>query len=180
MSTSSTHTPLATAASTHASAGPRRWLARVADTATWLTPHHLLALVNRCAVAGIFWMSARTKVDGWFTISDSAYALFREEYKLPLIPPELAAQMATVSEHLFSVLLVLGAVEPAAPVEPVDPAVPLVPPVLPVAPELLLVLPALVSEGVPASFLLHAPSARVATRAASNTEYFILVPLKKI
>ena len=87
---------------------------------------------------------------------------------------------AVVVELGLSVLLVLGAVEPAAPVEPVDPAVPLVPPVLPVAPELLLVLPALVSEGVPASFLLHAPSARVATRAASNTEYFILVPLKKI
>lgn len=93
---------------------------------------------------------------------------------LPALP------LGVVVELGLSVLLVLGAVEPAAPVEPVDPAVPLVPPVLPVAPELLLVLPALVSEGVPASFLLHAPSARVATRAASNTEYFILVPLKKI
>lgn len=51
-------------------------------------------------------MSARTKVEGWFTISDSAYALFRDEYKLPLLQPELAAQMATVAEHL-SVLLVL-------------------------------------------------------------------------
>jgi A-kinase anchor protein 14 len=87
---------------------------------------------------------------------------------------------AVVVELGLSVLLVLGAVEPAAPVEPVDPAVPLVPPVLPVAPELLLVLPAPVSEGALASFLLHAPSARVATRAASNTEYFISVPLKKI
>lgn len=88
--------------------GPRVLLARLADAATRLTPHSLLALVNRVAVAGIFWLSARTKVEGWFTVSDSAYALFREEYKLPLLPPELAAQMATVAEHAFPILLVLG------------------------------------------------------------------------
>jgi len=64
--------------------------------------------VSRVGIAAIFWMSARTKVEGWFTISDSAYLLFREEYKLPLLPPELAAQMATVAEHVFPVLLVLG------------------------------------------------------------------------
>lgn len=88
--------------------GPRAWLARLAHISAWLTPHSLLALVNRIALAGIFWLSARTKVEGWFTISDSAYALFSDEYKLPLIPPHLAAQMATVAEHLFAVLLVLG------------------------------------------------------------------------
>lgn len=88
--------------------GPRGLGARLADTATWLTPHSLLALVNRVAIAAIFWMSARTKIDGWFAISDSAYMLFREEYRLPLLPPELAAQMATVAEHVFPVLLVLG------------------------------------------------------------------------
>ncbi|MDH4419246.1 MAG: DoxX family protein [Acidovorax sp.] len=87
---------------------PRVLLARLADIGAWLTPHSLLALVNRVAVAGIFWLSARTKVDGWFTVSDSAYLLFREEYKLPLLPPELAAQMATVAEHVFPILLVLG------------------------------------------------------------------------
>jgi len=63
----------------------------LADGAAWLTPHSLLALVNRIAEAGIFWLSARTKVDGWFTVSDSAYTLFREEFKLPLLAPELAA-----------------------------------------------------------------------------------------
>lgn len=94
------HTPPAT--------GPRMLWARLADTATRLTPHSLLALVNRVAIAGIFWLSARTKVEGWLTISDSAYTLFRDEYKLPVLPPELAAQMATVAEHLFPVLLVLG------------------------------------------------------------------------
>ena len=100
--TTTTHIPTAP------TNGPRVLLARLADAAIWLTPHSLLALVNRVALAGIFWLSARTKVEGWFTVSDSAYALFREEYKLPLLPPELAAQMATVAEHVFPMLLVLG------------------------------------------------------------------------
>ena len=72
------------------------------------TPHGLIALAARLALAGIFWMSGRTKVEGWFTITDTTYLLFREEYRLPLIPPEWAAPMATLAEHLFPVLLVLG------------------------------------------------------------------------
>ena len=84
---------------------PRARLRQLAERAT---PHSLLALANRFAIAGIFWMSARTKVDGWFHIKGSTYLLFRDEYHLPVIPPEWAAQMATVSEHLFSILLVLG------------------------------------------------------------------------
>lgn len=96
------------AAEAPSTTGLRVLLARLADIAAWLTPHSLLALVNRVAVAGIFWLSARTKVDGWFTVSESAYALFREEYKLPLLPPELAAHLATVAEHVFPILLVLG------------------------------------------------------------------------
>ena len=88
--------------------GEPHGLHRLAALAQRLTPHSLLALVARAALAGIFWASARTKVDGWFTISDGAYALFREEYRLPILPPELAAQLATVSEHLFAALLLLG------------------------------------------------------------------------
>lgn len=72
------------------------------------TPHSLLALVNRLGLAALFWLSARTKVDGWFHITDGTYQLFSDEYKVPLIPSHLAAQMATVSEHLFSILLVMG------------------------------------------------------------------------
>ncbi|MCL4745940.1 MAG: DoxX family protein, partial [Burkholderiaceae bacterium] len=68
----------------------------------------LLALVARLAIAGIFFMSGRTKVDGLLSISDSAYYLFAEEYKLPLIPSTVAAHMATYAEHLFPILLVLG------------------------------------------------------------------------
>ncbi len=101
-------TPFPHVTPTTPATGPRRWLALLANALEWLTPHSLLALVNRVGIASIFWMSARTKVEGWFTVSDSAYALFRDEYRLPLIPPEFAAQMATVAEHVFAVLLVLG------------------------------------------------------------------------
>ncbi|MBO9645036.1 MAG: DoxX family protein, partial [Pseudacidovorax sp.] len=84
------------------------WADRLAifgQRAAW---HDALALVDRVAIAAIFWQSGRTKVDGWFHINDSAYELFRTEYRLPLIPPELAAQMAATAEHVLPVLLVLG------------------------------------------------------------------------
>ena len=34
--------------------------------------------------------------------------LFRDEYRLPLIPPEWAAVMAAFAEHVFPVLLLIG------------------------------------------------------------------------
>jgi len=70
-------------------------------------PHWLIALAARLGTAAVFWQSGRTKVQGW-TITDSAYFLFREEYKLPVIPPETAAVLATVAEHAFPILLALG------------------------------------------------------------------------
>lgn len=73
-------------------------------------PHSLLALVARLSMASVFWASARTKVEegSLFTLSDGAVYLFREEYRVPLLPPELAAHLALVNEHLMPVLLVLG------------------------------------------------------------------------
>ncbi len=55
-----------------------------------------------------FFQSGRTKVDGLLHITDGTYELFRTEYALPLVPPEIAAHAATYSEHLFPILLVLG------------------------------------------------------------------------
>lgn len=81
---------------------------RIADLLEALVSHGLLALTTRFAIAAIFFLSGRTKVDGFLTVSDSAYSLFREEYKVPLLPPEFAAHMATYAEHLFPILLVLG------------------------------------------------------------------------
>lgn len=81
---------------------------RIADWLTGLVSHGLLAPATRIAIAAIFFLSGRTKVDGLLTVNDSAYALFREDYKVPLLPPEFAAHMATYAEHLFPILLVLG------------------------------------------------------------------------
>jgi putative oxidoreductase len=39
---------------------------------------------------------------------DSAITLFRDEYRLPLLPPELAAYMGTTVELTAPILLVLG------------------------------------------------------------------------
>lgn len=70
-------------------------------------PDAPVALMLRVFPALVFWQSARTKVDG-FQIKDSTWFLFREEYALPLVPPEVAAVMATLAEHALSVLLIVG------------------------------------------------------------------------
>lgn len=79
-----------------------------AECTSRLIDEALVALAARVALAAIFFHSGRTKVDGLLTVNDSAYTLFREEYKVPLLPPEFAAHMATYAEHLFPILLVLG------------------------------------------------------------------------
>jgi putative oxidoreductase len=71
-------------------------------------PESALLLVARLGIASIFFLSGRTKVEGLLKITGGTYELFRSEYALPLISPEIAAHMATYSEHLFPVLLVLG------------------------------------------------------------------------
>jgi putative oxidoreductase len=68
----------------------------------------LLLLVARIGIASVFFLSGRTKVEGLLTLKLSTFNLFRYEYALPLIPPDIAAYLATWSEHLFPVLLVLG------------------------------------------------------------------------
>ncbi len=89
-------------------AGPRALYNRLAAMLSTLIGHDLLALAARFGIAGVFWLSGRTKVEGWLTISDNAVALFADEYKVPLLSPELGAHLAAYSEHLFPILLVLG------------------------------------------------------------------------
>lgn len=84
-----------------------RGLLRRINSAAGAIPFDIVALAARVFPAVVFWQSARTKVDG-FTISDSTYYLFANEYALPLIPSGLAAVMATLAEHTLSVLLILG------------------------------------------------------------------------
>lgn len=73
-------------------------------------PYAVPALLGRFAIAAIFWLSGRTKVDGWniFTVNAKTLFLFQEEYKVPLLPPGTAALMAQLAEHIFPVLIILG------------------------------------------------------------------------
>jgi putative oxidoreductase len=81
---------------------------RLTDFAERMLPNSVLLLVQRLGVAAVFFQSGRTKVEGLFTIPDTTVELFRSEYALPLLQPELAAYLAAGAEHLFPVLLVLG------------------------------------------------------------------------
>lgn len=101
-------TPTTNAVSPAASGGLRGAWNRAADALERWISHSLLALAARFAIAGIFFLSGRTKVQGWLSVSDSAIALFADEYKVPLLPPALAAHLAAYAEHLFPLLLVLG------------------------------------------------------------------------
>lgn len=68
----------------------------------------VLALGARLSIAAIFLQSGRTKVEGLLSVTDGAVALFRDEYRVPLLSPELAAHLAAYAEHLFPLLLALG------------------------------------------------------------------------
>ncbi|GAA4345092.1 hypothetical protein GCM10023165_28820 [Variovorax defluvii] len=84
-----------------------RWN-HAAELLSRLITHDLLAAAARLSIAAIFFLSGRTKVEGFLTLTPGAIDLFRTEYKLPLVPPEIAAHLAAYAEHLFPVLLVLG------------------------------------------------------------------------
>ncbi|GFO80818.1 MAG: hypothetical protein A49_04450 [Methyloceanibacter sp.] len=71
-------------------------------------PYSAVALVARISVASVFWRSAQTKVDETLQLKSSTFFLFREEYKVPIVPPDIAAYLATYQELIGSVLLVVG------------------------------------------------------------------------
>jgi putative oxidoreductase len=66
----------------------------------------------RLALAGIFWMSGRTKVEegSLLTVSENAIYQFSEEpfSNVPLLPSDIAAYLTTYAEHILPILLVLG------------------------------------------------------------------------
>jgi putative oxidoreductase len=98
-----------TATSVH-SATPSNALVRIVHRAVaWLDriPHTAVAVVARLGMAGVFFQSGQTKVDGW-RVTDTAIELFRSEYQLPLIDPAVAAHLAAAAEHAFPLLLVAG------------------------------------------------------------------------
>jgi len=74
----------------------RAWLERV--------PYSLLALPLRFSVAWIFWNAGQVKLINW----QRTIELFRDEYRVPVLPPEAAATMALSIELTAPVLLILG------------------------------------------------------------------------
>jgi putative oxidoreductase len=78
----------------------------VAKTIAWLErfPLSILQFLFRFCMAAVFWNSGQTKLASWLT----TVALFRDEYQVPILPPELAATLAATVELTCPVLLVLG------------------------------------------------------------------------
>lgn len=70
-------------------------------------PHDLIALVGRISIGTVFWRSAMTKIEG-LSIKPSTFFLFENEYRLPLIPPEIATYLATATELTMPLLLWSG------------------------------------------------------------------------
>ncbi len=73
-------------------------------TALTLPLQQLFALVLRVWLFEVFFSSGLTKIQSW----SSTLALFEYEYSVPVIPPELAAWLATAGELVLPVLLVVG------------------------------------------------------------------------
>ena len=64
----------------------------------------ILVLLMRFWMARIFWYSGLTKISDW----PATIFLFKDEYKVPVIPPEIAAYFAASFELTCPILLTLG------------------------------------------------------------------------
>lgn len=82
-----------------------------------VAPEWAIALSARIALFFVFWNSVQTKIHGltffgqhfaFWNLTDSTTMLFEYEYDLPLLPPTLAAYMATFGEFFLSLGLLLG------------------------------------------------------------------------
>jgi putative oxidoreductase len=93
----------ARAAFTQTTAGPvglYRKVVATLDAVSW----DILAIPMRLAAFSVFFRSGNVKIADWSSTVD----LFRTEYKVPVLPPELAAYMATTVELGCSTLILLG------------------------------------------------------------------------
>ncbi len=78
----------------------------IARVLAWLGrfPLALILLLLRIGIGGTFFKSGLTKIQSW----DTTLSLFADEYKVPLLPTELAAWLATAAELICPVIIVLG------------------------------------------------------------------------
>lgn len=85
---------------------PIRWRERVSGIVARLErfPLSILQFLFRLSIAAVFWNSGLTKIASWQT----TIVLFRDEYRVPLLPPEIAATLAASVELTCPILLVLG------------------------------------------------------------------------
>jgi putative oxidoreductase len=67
-------------------------------------PLSALQFLMRLSIGAVFWQSGMTKIASWQT----TIVLFRDEYAVPVLPPELAAALATMVELSCPVLLLFG------------------------------------------------------------------------
>ncbi len=79
---------------------------RIQHLLAWLerTPPSVLLLVIRVGVGMVFFKAGLLK----YGSSQLTVMLFRDEYKVPLLAPELAARIAMIQELTLPVLLFLG------------------------------------------------------------------------
>lgn len=66
--------------------------------------HSVAAVISRIYIAQVFFLAGLTKIRDW----DTTLFLFEEEYRVPLIPFELAAWAGTAGELILPVLLISG------------------------------------------------------------------------
>jgi len=91
------------AASTATTNTPAGWLGTVRGALERI-PYSLIALVARVATFEVFWRSGSVKLDDWA----GTLTLFESEYKVPLIPPHIAAYLSAGLELGGSVLVLVG------------------------------------------------------------------------
>ena len=83
----------------HPRPGVAGWLDRLARV-----PLSIHQLLFRLSVASVFFKAGMIKASSW----EPTVALFRDEYRVPIFPPELAAAFATTFELGCSTLLIVG------------------------------------------------------------------------
>ena len=79
-------------------------IARKALAVAESIPLSVIQLAARIAIANVFWNSAQSKLLSW----PVTLQLFAMEYHVPLLPPEIAAPLATATELTGAVLVFLG------------------------------------------------------------------------
>lgn len=71
---------------------------------TGLLPMSVIQLAARLAIAKVFWSSAQSKLASW-PVTEQLFAM---EYRLPVLPADVAAVLATATELGGAVLIALG------------------------------------------------------------------------